>query len=95
MRIKTTEQVIHFIASLSPDPKKRLRAGIRGLAKDQGHTKDLVDELLGYKRLRVEDFRVIYKEAFEDGEPVRKCLFAERRNVIYELFAKMLLDELG
>jgi mRNA-degrading endonuclease RelE of RelBE toxin-antitoxin system len=95
MRIKTTEQVNNFIGSLAPAPKRRLRAGIRGLGKDRGDTKDLVDELLGYKRLRVGDFRVIYKEAFEEGEPVRKCLFAERRNVIYELFAKLLLDELG
>jgi mRNA-degrading endonuclease RelE of RelBE toxin-antitoxin system len=95
MRIKASEQVNNFIASLAPDPKRRIRAGIHGLEKDQGDIKDLVDELLGYKRLRVGEFRVIYREAFEDGQPVRKCLFAERRNVVYELFAKMLLDDLG
>ena len=61
---------------------------------DHGDIKDLVDELLGYKRLRVGPFRVIYREAFEHGKPVRKCLFAERRNVVYELFAQMLLDDL-
>jgi hypothetical protein len=37
---------------------------------------------------------VIYREAFEDGRPVRKCLFAERRNVVYELFSAMLLDDI-
>ena len=30
----------------------------------------------------------------ENGRPVRKCLFAERRNFVYELFAQMVLDDL-
>lgn len=92
--VQWSEQVAEFVASLAPDAKKRLRAGIRGLGDDQGDTKDLVDDLIGYKRLRVGQFRVIYREAFEKGHPVRKCLFAERRNVVYELFAAMLLDDI-
>ena len=95
MRIKVSKQVTEFISAQAPDPKKRLRAGVRGLAADRGDIKDLVDELLGYKRLRVGEFRIIYREAFEEGEAVRKCLFAERRNVVYELFSQMLLDDLG
>ena len=92
--VQWSEQVAQFVASLAPDSKKKLRAGIRSLAEDRGDTKDLVDDLLGYKRLRVGQFRVIYREAFEDGQPVRKCLFAERRNVVYELFSRMVLDDL-
>jgi len=92
--VQWSSQVAEFTASLAPDPKKKLRAGLHGLAADHGDIKDLVDELLGYKRLRVGPFRVIYREAFEHGKPVRKCLFAERRNVVYELFARMLLDDL-
>lgn len=87
-------QVRDFLASLAPDPRKKLRAGIRGLESDLGDTKDLVDDLLGYKRLRVGPFRVIYMEAFRQGRPVRECVFAERRNVVYELFAQMVLDDL-
>ena len=93
-KVQWSSQVAEFTASLAPDPKKKLRAGLHGLAADHGDIKDLVDELLGYKRLRVGPFRVIYREAFEHGKPVRKCLFAERRNVVYELFAQMLLDDL-
>ena len=89
------DQVKDFLTSLAPDPRKKLRTGLHGLASDQGDTKDLVDELLGYKRLRVGPFRVIYLEAVRAGRPVRECIFAERRNVIYELFAKMLLDDIG
>ena len=87
-------QVKDFLASLAPDPKKKLRAGIRGLESDQGDIKDLVDELLGYKRLRVGSFRVIYMESSKAGRPVRECVFAERRHVVYELFAQMVLDDL-
>ncbi len=92
--VQWSEQVQTFVASLAPDSKKKLRAGIRGLAKDQGDIKPLVDNLLGYHRLRVGEFRVIFREAFEHGVSVRKCLFAERRNVIYEIFRKLVLDDI-
>jgi mRNA-degrading endonuclease RelE of RelBE toxin-antitoxin system len=92
--VQWSEQVAQFVASLAPDPKKRLRAGIRGLGDDRGDTKDLVDDLIGYRRLRVGQFRMIYREDFEDGQAVRKCLFAERRNVVYEMFAAMVLDDI-
>jgi mRNA-degrading endonuclease RelE of RelBE toxin-antitoxin system len=94
VEVQWSEQMANFVASLAPDSKKKLRSGIRGLADDQGDTIELVDDLLGYKRLRLGQFRVIYREAFEEGRPVRKCLFAERRNVVYELFSAMLLDDI-
>jgi mRNA-degrading endonuclease RelE of RelBE toxin-antitoxin system len=92
--VQWSGQVVEFVSSLAPDPKKKLRAGICGLESDQGDIKDLVDELLGYKRLRIGAFRVIYREAFDHGRPVRKCRFANHRNVVYELFAQMVLDDL-
>jgi len=87
-------QVANFLTSLAPDPRKKLRAGIRGLAEDAGDIKDLVDDLSGYRRLRVGSFRVIYLETFKEGRAVRECVFAERRNVVYEIFARMLLSDL-
>ena len=53
-----------------------------------------MDDLTGYQRLRVGDFRVIYRDDFAKGLRVRKCLFAERRDVVYELFRKMVLDDI-
>jgi mRNA-degrading endonuclease RelE of RelBE toxin-antitoxin system len=91
--VQWSEQVQDFVSSLAPDPKKKLRAGIRALADDRGDIKPLVDELLGYHRLRLGNFRIIYREAFEKGVAVRKCLFAERRDVVYEIFRKMVLDD--
>ena len=91
--VQWSEQVSDFTSAMAPDPKKKLRAAIRGLANDQGDIKDLAGELLGYKRLRVGTFRVIYRDGFENGRPVRKCIFAERRNVVYEIFARMMMDD--
>lgn len=90
-RIELSDQVTSFISSLAPDPKKELRQGIRDAAEGKGDIKLLEDELAGYCRLRVKDFRVIYRESFEKGRRTIKCLFAERRNVVYELFAQMVL----
>ncbi len=92
--VQWSNQVRNFLSSLAPDSKRKLRAGIRGLGDDRGDIKPLVDELLGYNRLRVGQFRVIYREAFEKGVAVRKCLFAERRDMVYEIFRKMVLDEI-
>ena len=64
------------------------------MAQDKGDVKSMADELTGYSRLRVGEFRVVFREAFEHGMPVRKCLFAERRDVVYELFRKMVLDDI-
>ncbi len=92
--VQWSRQVAQFVGALAPDPRKKLRAGLHGLVSDRGNIKDLVDELIGYKRLRVGPYRVIYRETLERGRPVRKCLFVEHRNVVYELFTQMLLDDL-
>ena len=88
-----SEQVQNFVSALAPEPKRKLRNGIRELANDLGDIKPLVDDLLGYQRLRVGEFRVIYRDDFKNGAQLRKCLFAERRNVVYEIFEKMVLDD--
>src|SRR5437762_7109012 len=91
--VQWSRQVQNFVASLAPEPKKKLRAAIRELARSKGDIRPLVDDLVGYQRLRVGEFRVIYREAVERGVAVRKCLFAERRDVVYEIFRTMVLDD--
>jgi mRNA-degrading endonuclease RelE of RelBE toxin-antitoxin system len=92
--VRWSDQVRRFVSALAPDQKKKLRVGLRGLAVDQGDLRVLVDDLTGYQRLRISDFRVIYREDFEQGMRIRNCLFAERRDVVYELFRKMVLDDI-
>ncbi len=92
--VRWSQQLSRFVLALAPEPKTKLRTGIRGLAADQGGIRVLADELTGYQRLRVGDFRVVYREDFQGGIRIRNCLFAERRDVVYELFRKMVLDDI-
>jgi mRNA-degrading endonuclease RelE of RelBE toxin-antitoxin system len=92
--VRWSAQVAAFVSALSPESKKKLRAAIRSLASGAANVRPLVDDLTGYHRLRVGDFRVIYREGSERGRRVRYCLFAERRDVVYELFRKMVLDDI-
>lgn len=94
-RVEWSAQVERFVLAQAPEPRRHLRLAIRHLAEDAGDLKPLVDDLRGYSRLRVGPYRVIYREDSKVGQRLIKCLFAERRNVVYELFTEMLLDDLG
>ena len=76
--------------SLAPEPRRRLREGLRGLAEDKGDLKQLEADLAGYARLRVGSYRVIVRFFAERGERVARCVYAEHRAVVYELFAEIL-----
>ncbi len=52
--VQWSEQVRNFVGALAPEPKRKPRLAIRGLAADRGDVQPLVDELTGYNRLRVE-----------------------------------------
>ena len=90
MRIEQSAQVLAFIRSLSPEPRKAMRAALHKLEKSEGEVKVLEGELAGYSRLRVGSFRIIFRIATEHGIAVAKCAFAERRALVYELFAHEL-----
>ena len=52
--------------------------------------KQLEAELSGYARLRVGSYRVIIRFYSDRGERVARCVYAERRAVVYELFSEIL-----
>jgi len=43
----------------------------------------------------VSGYRVLFKETTHRGARAINCIFAERRSVVYELFAELLADELA
>ncbi len=90
MRIKPSAQVAEFVRSLAPEPRRQLRLAIRSLAQGRGDIKALEGELAGYWRLRVGSYRVILWQ----GPNVIECVFAERRSIIYEVFAEELRKKL-
>jgi len=60
------------------------------LEDERGDLKPLEGELAGFARLRVEHYRVIVQFLSESGKRIARCVYAERRPVIYELFSEIL-----
>jgi mRNA-degrading endonuclease RelE of RelBE toxin-antitoxin system len=95
MRIEVSGQVEDFIRRQAPESRRRLRLALRGLEKGRGDQRPLEGPLSGYRRLRVGAFRVIFIHATDPKRtPVIRCLFAERRGVVYEVLEHVLLREL-
>ena len=92
-RVELDPEVVDFVRSLAPEPRRRLREGLRGLAEEKGDLKQLEADLAGYARLRVGSYRVIIRFFAERGERVARCVYAERRAVVYELFSEILRGE--
>lgn len=96
--MKTTVEILpeasDFIRALAPAPRRKLRLAIRGLEHGRGDIKPLRDELDGLQRLRVDDYRVIFRECFR-GQRVVRVIFVMKRDFGYEALAQMLIDELA
>jgi len=88
VRVRLAEQVVTFVRNLPPEPRKRLRAAIRGLADELGDIVPLEGALEGFCRLRVGAYRVVFTYA---SDKTIDCVLVERRSIVYEL----LMDELG
>ena len=58
------------------------------LQAEQGDIKQLEGELAGWCRLRIQSYRVIFRYEMEGSERVARCVFGERRALVYELFAE-------
>jgi mRNA interferase RelE/StbE len=82
-----------FLKSLAPEPRRRLRDALRGLARGKGDIRALEQELDGFCRLRVGRYRVIFHYVPGQEGPECFCDFAEARPMIYEHFAALLSEE--
>ena len=92
-KVEVDPQVANFIRSLAPEPRKQVRAALRELEHERGDLKLLVDELSGFHRLRIGHYRVVVQFYATAGQRTARCVFAERRSVVYELFAEILGGE--
>ena len=86
MRVRLEAQVVEFIRRQAPEPRRCLRDGLRKLVLGRGDVKGLEPPLEEYQRLRVGPYRIIFRDA---GDHFR-CVFAERRGIVYEVFSEML-----
>lgn len=89
MRVELEAQAVAFVRKQAPDPKRRLREALKDLGRERGDIKGLEPPLDEYQRLRVGPFRVIFRHT---GRSIR-CVFAERRGIVYEVFSEILLGD--
>jgi len=91
MRVLVAKQVAEFVRRFPPQPKRRLRRALGDLAREKGDLKALEPPLHGYCRLRVGGYRIVF--AYGKRGTI-ECIFAEQRNIVYELLLEHLLERL-
>lgn len=91
MTIEVSEQAAAFIRALPPEPRRRIRLALRAAGNGRASLKALEGELSGYWRLRVGSYRLILWLR----PSVIQCVFAERRSIVYEIFAEELRRRLS
>jgi mRNA-degrading endonuclease RelE of RelBE toxin-antitoxin system len=98
-KVVWSPQVRKYVNSKAPELRRTFWREIKNLADWNGREnppliRHLEDNLAGYSRLRVARDRVIFREDFERGHRVVKCLHAGPRSAVYESFQEILLDDL-
>ena len=89
-KVEIADQVLNFVRSLAPEPRRSLRQGLRDLQDERGDIKQLEGDLTGWCRLRVKSYRIIFRYELEGTQRIARCVFAERRELVYELFAEAM-----
>jgi len=90
--VRVQQEVLDYLRKLPPKPRHALRLAIKGLAKERGDIKSLVDELEGFQRLRVGSYRVLFEYEMIGGVRAVTCVFAGPRQWIYEVFQSRLRE---
>ena len=97
-RVMVGQPVREFIASLAPEPRRKLWRALKELHAGRGDIKQLDGKLYPCWRLRVNTVRVIFVQKSVRGERVIACFFADYRATVYQvveqLIANGLIDEL-
>ena len=92
MKIRLSEQVVGFLRSLAPEPRRKMRLALKALETGKGDIEALEGPLASYSRLRVSSYRVIL---FFRSSLQIECIFAERRSIVYEVFAEALRERIA
>ena len=93
-KVELSEQVVRFVARRAPEPRRALRTALRKLARERGDIRVLEGPLKNYHRLRVGGFRIIFVYHMTGKRRSIRCIYAERRDAVYEIFAQLLKKHL-
>lgn len=88
MRILASEQVAGWLRILPPEPRRRVRAALKGLEHWQGDIKPLRGELEGFHRLRIGGYRIVCRIT---SRSLVRLEYADTRDVVYEAFRQLRL----
>ncbi len=91
-KVELSPQVAEYMRSLAPEPRTRLRLAIKDLSDGRGDILELEHPLHGYFRLRAGRYRIVFHYHIQDRHKVIRCDFAERRELVYELFMDLVRD---
>ena len=92
--MRVADQVVAYVRRLHPAPRRAIKTALRALAAGrETDSKPLENELEGFFRLHVGQYRIVYR-CLKSGEI--SCEFIETRKRVYQQFAsikELLSDE--
>jgi mRNA interferase RelE/StbE len=94
VKVELEQQVVDFIRSLPPEPRKAVRRGLKNLEKEEGDIRGLEGELDGFYRLRVLRYRIIFLYHVQSESRTIRCVYAAPRSIVYEVFAQRVREVL-
>ena len=86
IKVTVSDQVREYHRTLAPEPRRRVKAAIIGLADGRGDTNPLQGNLEGLSRLRVGEHRIVFRH----NEGRIEVFYAAPRSVVYEFLAAHL-----
>jgi mRNA interferase RelE/StbE len=92
IRVELEQQVVDYIRSLPPEPRRVLRRSLKNLEKEKGDIRALEGDLEGFYRLRVLRYRIIFFYQVLSERRTIRCVYAAPRSIVYEVFAQHLRE---
>ena len=93
-RVVIGPQVRWFIASMAPEPRRKVWRAVKGLSEGKGDIKQLEGNLAPFRRLRVNNVRIVFDQKIQDGQRIVLCFFADYRATVYFVLEQLLASEL-
>ena len=94
INVELEQQVVDFVRSLPPEPRRALRRGMKSLEKEEGDIRALEGELDGFYRLRVLRYRIIFFYHTRSENRTIRCVYAAPRGLVYEVFSQRVREML-
>jgi mRNA interferase RelE/StbE len=92
IRVELEQQVVDYIRSLPPEPRRVIRRSLKNLEKEKGDIRALEGDLEGFYRLRVLRYRIIFFYQVQIERKTIRCVYAAPRSIVYEVFAQRLRE---